>query len=1104
MADIDELDPEKDHGEQHLSFAEFLSFIWHRKVLLELMQTYPWVPALYALTSIALTATFIVLFATDTMAIQGPDSRDVPELIASKYPKVLDVFPSLAEKTLTMAHIHRFITWASAAVAAVCLVDNVLAMTISPSIIRYLLHPLTILTIIPLLLAFLRAYNDSIPSFAFLRVFQLLAILSHLLPKSNILAVLLIRLLTVMLVATVTCAGLLYFVEVELLAVQDEYAFSYPAAVYFVASSVTLVGYGDVQVNSTVGRTIIMGMVLLTVLYIPVQTNRIYHATTTTSEHGVFTKKTTEKHVIVAGTVTAHTLTTFLATFFSQRTNRRRRVVVIVPTRWPATVEASIAAMLPETATLVFIQGSPCDSGALTRADVRRCSELFILNNCGADYETDTDTVSCLLSAAKAETRARFFALVPSEEECQVVSRQLRAIDPGAFETTVATAQVLPSPRQARRRNRFAQRRKVTLIPFHDLSNSILATASAVPGLINLLHPLHTPAAEHETEPLTHQQKLAISKLNADRQNATQTNVSDHLKHAGLLVDIKVGDQGQLVLDELAAPEWLQHYADGQALSLFRTKLPHGIGDVYFSVLATELFLALGVVVIGVDVLSGLAPSSQPTFDTFLNPPPRSVVSPGEIIIVLARDASDVRAIHDLADSESEPASDRSRSSSFISAGSFSFNLGSHGSNSKEVDPAVMSRELALPVSEEEEEEEEPIAVDPILPDIIAIEEGSLEVETHRTTDKREDVPPAIAALLDTHDISLQIPSSRLSKRGSGLIIPPSQHRHGQAYPEMSDPSDATEPPTSAKPAGPVIDVYESHLMDSDITLLPKNYQLSRHDPVESKFDEFKGCRITGRVPETVSGHTVLYGRIARFVSFIEYAPPALHPLIVFMTPERVDHDFQLQYSDRPVLIVPCSPQPRLVDFERCRYLEAQAIVCTQMSVSASSPDSILVGLMVARGIKEHCLIAQPHLTVESNDTQVAMLTASEIETRYFFSGFFMRSSFFATEWPIAALAASKASYAPISLLTRLFLTKDNKDTQEAAHRFRTVTLPPSLAGLTFGDVFKEFSVIGLTALGVYRRLPASKTTPYQPYVTLVMPSVDMPVYNDDRVLILR
>jgi voltage-gated potassium channel Kch len=47
-------------------------------------------------------------------------------------------------------------------------------------------------------------------------------------------------------------------------------------ALYFVTTTLTTVGYGDVVVSSTLGKVAVLGMICVGVVLIPVQTSQLY------------------------------------------------------------------------------------------------------------------------------------------------------------------------------------------------------------------------------------------------------------------------------------------------------------------------------------------------------------------------------------------------------------------------------------------------------------------------------------------------------------------------------------------------------------------------------------------------------------------------------------------------------------------------------------------------------------------------------------------------------------------------------------------------------------------------------------------------------------
>ncbi|KAG9392963.1 Ion channel [Carpediemonas membranifera] len=993
-----------------------------RTWLVNFMRDRPRITLSYFSFSAALSLVYIGVYILETIVSQGPGTRDLfNDVIFSEYPRVVELIPSLSDYSLSMDTIAAALRWINFTIPFWFIVDYTFAFFTTPNLLRFLVSPVVLLSLVPMPFSWARPWAEFVPSLAFLRILHVYWCSSYIIPAINNLTMLLVKLVVVGLTFVVAAAGLMHLIEVVVFDMQQEYRFHFFDSMYFILSSMSTVGFGDVVAISIVGRFFIIAVILVTVLYVPIQTNKIYRILQTNVEYGSFSKKAGDKHIVVTGSVTPDGLRLFLDSFFNGKKNAGKKVVVMITRRWDETIEKEISATAPIPGIIHFIKGSFNDPADLARADIRRASEMYILS--GGTHEAlddDSEVVEALLSVVRQNRALPICLQVLNADTARVLQDQLDHV--------VQALNPLDHLGKGRR--------MVTFLAFRDLTYSVLSTAAVVPGLSTFVHSVVRTFKDSDLEAMNPEMKLMTAKLMAEKKAKRTGAVSDHLKHAGLLVDIKENADGTLGVGHVEAPEWLQLYAQGLAYSVYRSRVPLLHGGQTYGEMSVDLFQQGCIVALGVEVTDGT------NTELFLNPPPDYRVVAGQPLFVLARSSREADMLRHFGEETYDGEFDMTERTSL--------NGSRRGSMSSRRRSVTVSNPIVVPA----EPQVEVITVDDVA--VGANDDKPKERHRHR-------------------------------------------HRKKHAEEEALDADLGTEPDVDLP--GPMT----SHLMESDVDTLPRNYIRSvaatpRTAQTSAARPEGNGCSLVNRVAD-VKGHTVFFGRLERFYHFVDFAAVEQHTVIVFLTPDSIPSGFYEQYSDRTIFVVNCPRKPTRYDFDRCNFTAAKAIIVSPVSSMVNSNDSLVTGLMLDAEVKQIQLTARPHITVESNGTKQAILTSSETETRYFFSHIFQQSSFFSDDWHYQALPSAYSNPAALKFLNRLFLDRADDNATEAAHRFRLVPLPPTLAGMAYGDVYKELAIQGLTTVGLYRRL-ADGSGPA--FVTFIVPPPDTDANNDDQLLIIR
>eukprot|EP00753_Platysulcus_tardus_P021483 PLAT9022.1.p1 GENE.PLAT9022.1~~PLAT9022.1.p1 ORF type:complete len:1547 (-),score=755.29 PLAT9022.1:64-4188(-) len=177
---------------------------------------------------------------------------------------------------------------------------------------------------------------------------------------------------------------------------------------YFIVVTITTVGYGDVVPKSYAGRAIVVVMIMLTIVLIPRQTNKLLHLLAFQSYYARAKFKPSdmqEKHILVIGEVNSKGVQHFFHEFFYEEASVLHRIyhaVVLYP-ELPSPEMREILEDPRYARSITYLQGSPMSRRDLRRAKAHAAEGCFVLTNkfgMNADEE-DAATILRALSVKR-------------------------------------------------------------------------------------------------------------------------------------------------------------------------------------------------------------------------------------------------------------------------------------------------------------------------------------------------------------------------------------------------------------------------------------------------------------------------------------------------------------------------------------------------------------------------------------------------------------------------------------------------------------------------------------------------------------------------------
>eukprot|EP00164_Ancoracysta_twista_P002580 GFYU01003435.1.p1 GENE.GFYU01003435.1~~GFYU01003435.1.p1 ORF type:complete len:1388 (-),score=316.22 GFYU01003435.1:248-4411(-) len=193
-----------------------------------------------------------------------------------------------------------------------------------------------------------------------------------------------------------TTAGVVMGLEYE--SVEDLQ--KYHTALYFTVVTLTTVGYGNIAPVTPIGRLVVMLVIFSCILIlIPLQTSRFSEVNSLRS--GYMGTLSIRGHVVVAGSVTAENLQTFLSEFYHEDHHMTSKVKMVVIMESEPTVAIRRIAARPEYRHRVILRvGNILNPNVLRGYGVDSAIACFMLNDKFCSNRQDADRIAALRTVA--------------------------------------------------------------------------------------------------------------------------------------------------------------------------------------------------------------------------------------------------------------------------------------------------------------------------------------------------------------------------------------------------------------------------------------------------------------------------------------------------------------------------------------------------------------------------------------------------------------------------------------------------------------------------------------------------------------------------------
>ena len=169
---------------------------------------------------------------------------------------------------------------------------------------------------------------------------------------------------------------------------------------YFSLVSLTTVGYGEIIPYSTLGRLMIVLMVVVILVVVPEQTNEIINISNaqTIYERKNYISSPDVPHIVLLGDIELDSLKNFCKEFFHKDHGEGYRHIVILNNKAPNKTLENYINQKINSKFIIYLQGDPMNGNDLLRADVLNAKSCIIFTKKNNSLENHGDHQYLLLA----------------------------------------------------------------------------------------------------------------------------------------------------------------------------------------------------------------------------------------------------------------------------------------------------------------------------------------------------------------------------------------------------------------------------------------------------------------------------------------------------------------------------------------------------------------------------------------------------------------------------------------------------------------------------------------------------------------------------------
>mmetsp|Transcript_35561 Transcript_35561/g.34593 ORF Transcript_35561/g.34593 Transcript_35561/m.34593 type:complete len:466 (+) Transcript_35561:403-1800(+) len=253
---------------------------------------------------------------------------------------------------------------------------------------------------------------------------------------------------------------------------------------YFTIVTLSTVGYGDINPNSTPGKMFIIVIVIITIVLIPKQTSELLRLMNMQSKYRRAPYKYSEvRHIIVTGYVDLQALRNFCDELFHEDHGTLSTNAVILQ---PADPRPDMETYLQkQERNLTYLSGSPLDEWDLKRGDTHKSEACVLLTNKNSKSAEEEDHIN-ILTALQLKKFVYDNNKDLTDETKHNIKICMQLIKPESKILYYKSLNLSPINDQ--------------LIIVEEIKMNLLAKSCFAPGLISLISNLFSTSSDIDTD----------------------------------------------------------------------------------------------------------------------------------------------------------------------------------------------------------------------------------------------------------------------------------------------------------------------------------------------------------------------------------------------------------------------------------------------------------------------------------------------------------------------------------------------------------------------------------------------------------------------------